>query len=67
MGEGRREVGGGGGGGQHSLERKSLEEERFVGQLRCWQLTGRVEPGIQRPQRLHLHAVGLGNIPDSRA
>jgi hypothetical protein len=50
-----------------SLERESLEEERFVGQLRRLQLTGRVESGIQHSQRLHLDAVRLGNLPDSCA
>ena len=50
-----------------SLERESLEEERFVGQLRRRQLTGRVESGIQHPERLHLDAVRLGDLPDSCA
>ncbi len=53
--------------GGGSLERESLEEERLVGQLRRWKLTSRVKFVIQHPQRLHLDAVGLGDIPDRRA
>ncbi len=54
-------------GGEGSLERESLEKQRFVGQLRLRQLTGRVEPCIQHPQQLHLDAVGLGDIPTVEA
>ncbi len=49
------------------LEWESLEEERFVGQLRRRQLTSRVEPGIQHSERLHLDAMRLGDLPDSCA